>query len=69
MDVGIGNEAPQFLFWEYVSLIFGTVSLQCSKKKNEEDFMNMVLLIQYLGVMVYIFLLVLSQRIMLFNAE
>jgi hypothetical protein len=69
MNVGTGNEAPQFLFWEYFFLISGTVSLQCSKKKNEEDFMNMVLFFQYFAVMVYIFLLALSQRIMPFIAE
>ena len=29
MNVGIGTEAPQFLFWEYLYLIFGILSLQC----------------------------------------
>jgi hypothetical protein len=30
MNVGIGTVAAQFFFWEYMSLIFGIVSLQCT---------------------------------------
>jgi hypothetical protein len=29
MDAGIGTVAVQFLSWEYLFRIFGTVSLQC----------------------------------------
>jgi hypothetical protein len=32
MSVGIGTEALQYLFWEYMFRIFDIVSLQCTPR-------------------------------------
>jgi hypothetical protein len=42
MNVGIGNEAVQFQFLEHLFRIFGTVSLQCIKRKQARIMLSIV---------------------------